>query len=75
LLFISVFISSSNSSLLFTLEPSVAAIEELRIKLESESELDLVSSEVSMISKLEFKLIEISFRVLRVVLISSLIYR
>jgi hypothetical protein len=57
------------------LEPLVAVTEELRIKLESESELDLVSSEVLIVSELELKLTEISIRVLKLVLVFSLIYR
>jgi hypothetical protein len=68
-------ISSSDSSLFFMLEPSVAATEELRIELDSESEPDLVSSEVLIVSELELKLIEISIRILRVVSVSLLIYQ
>jgi hypothetical protein len=75
ILSILVFMSLSNSSVLFTLEPLVAVTEELRIKPESESELDSVSFGVLIISKLELKLIEISIRVLRIVLVFSLIYR
>jgi hypothetical protein len=57
------------------LEPSVTATKELRIKPESESELDLVLSEVLIVSKLELKPIKISIRVLRVVLMFLLIYQ
>jgi hypothetical protein len=53
----------------------VAVTEELRVELESESKLDLVSSRVSIISELELELIEISIRVLRIVSVSSIIYR
>jgi hypothetical protein len=53
--------------LLFTVEPSIAVTEELRIEPESESELDLVSSEVLIVSELELELTKISIRVLRVV--------
>jgi hypothetical protein len=69
MLFILVSISLSDLSLLFTLEPSIAAIEEL------ESELDSVSSKVLIVSKLELKPTEISTRVLRVVSVFSSIYR
>jgi hypothetical protein len=58
------------------LESSVAATEELRIELESESESepDLVSSEVSIVFESELEPTEISIRVLRVVSVSLLIY-
>jgi hypothetical protein len=74
MLFILVFISLSDLSLFSTLELPVAVTEELRVELESESELDLVSSKISIISKLELKLTKISIRVLRVVSVFSLIY-
>jgi hypothetical protein len=51
----------------FTLEPSVAAIEELRVELESESKLDLVLFKILIVSELELELTEISIRVLRIV--------
>jgi hypothetical protein len=57
------------------LEPSVAVTEELRIGLESESELDLVSFEVSIVSKSELELIKIIFKLLRVVSVFLLIYQ
>jgi hypothetical protein len=57
------------------LEPSVAATEELRIEPESESEPDLVSSGVSIVSELELEPIEISIKALRIISVSSLIYR
>jgi hypothetical protein len=66
--------SLSDSSLLFMLEPSVAVIKELRIEPESESEPDLVFSRVLIVSELKLKLTEISIRVLRIVLVFSLIY-
>jgi hypothetical protein len=72
---ISVFISSSDLFLLFMLELLVAVTEELRIEPRSESELDSVSSEVSIVSELELELIKISIRVLRIVSVFSLIYR
>jgi hypothetical protein len=75
MLFILVFISLSDLFLLSTLEPLVAATEELRVELESESELDLVSSEVSIVSESELELTEISIRVLRVVSVFLLIYQ
>jgi hypothetical protein len=67
--------SLSDLSSFSILEPLVAATEELRIKPESESEQDLVSSRILIVSELELKLTEISIRVLRVVSVSSLIYR
>jgi hypothetical protein len=75
MLSILVFMSLSDLSLLSTLELLVAAIEELRVELESESEPDLVSSGVLIVSKLELELTEISIRVLRVVSVFLLIYR
>jgi hypothetical protein len=71
----SVFMSLSDLSLLSTLELLVAATEELRIKPESESELDLVFSRVSIVSKSKLELTEISIKALRIVSVSSLIYR
>jgi hypothetical protein len=62
-------------SLLSILELLVAATEELRVKLESKSEPDLVSFGVLIVSELELEPTEISIRVLRVVSVSSLIYR
>jgi hypothetical protein len=67
--------SLSDLSLLSTLELLVAATEELRIKPESESELDLVFSRVSIVSKSKLELTEISIKALRIVSVSSLIYR
>jgi hypothetical protein len=64
-----------DSSLLSTLEPLVAVTEELRIKPESESEPDLVSSGVLIVSELKLELTEISIKVLRVVSVFLLIYR
>jgi hypothetical protein len=75
MLSILVFISSSDLSLFSTLKLLVAVIEELRIEPESELEPDLVLSKISIISKSEFKPTEISIRVLRVVLVSLLVYR
>jgi hypothetical protein len=66
--------SSSDLSLLSTLEPSVTVTEELRIELESESEPDSVSSRVLIVSESELKPIKISIRALRVVSVFSLIY-
>jgi hypothetical protein len=76
MLFTLVFISLFDLSLLSMLESSVAATEELRIELESESESepDLVSSEVSIVFESELEPTEISIRVLRVVSVSLLIY-
>jgi hypothetical protein len=70
-----VYISLSDLFLLSMLKPLVAVTEELRIEPESESELDSVSSGVLIVSESELELIEISIRVLRVVSVSSLIYR
>jgi hypothetical protein len=75
MLFILVSMSLSNLSLFSILELLVAATEELRIEPELESELDLVSSRVLIVSELELKLIKISIRALRVVSVFSLIYR
>jgi hypothetical protein len=75
LLFISVSISLFDLFLLFTLKLLVAAIEELRIELELKSELDLVSPDVSIVSELELELIEILFRLLKIVSVFSLIYQ
>jgi hypothetical protein len=75
ILFILVFIFLSDSFLFFTLELLVAAIEELKVKLESELEPDLVLSKILIVSELELELIKISIRVLRVVSVFSLIYR
>jgi hypothetical protein len=75
MLFTLVSIFLSDSSLFSTLEPSVAATEELRIELESESKPDLVSSGVSIVSKSELEPTKISIRVLRVVSVFLLIYR
>jgi hypothetical protein len=75
MLFTSVSISLSDLSLLSTLEPLVAAIKELRVELELESELDLVSFKISIVSELELELIEISIRVLRIALVFLLIYQ
>jgi hypothetical protein len=70
-----VFISLSDLSLLSTLELSVGVIKKLKVEQESELELDLVSSEVSIVSELEFELTKISIKVLKIVLVFSLIYR
>jgi hypothetical protein len=75
MLFILVSMSLFDSSLLSTLEPLVAVTEELRIKPESESEPDLVSSGVLIVSELKLELTEISIKVLRVVSVFLLIYR
>jgi hypothetical protein len=75
MLFILISIFLSDSSLFSMLELLVAVTEELRIKLESESELDLVSSEVLIVSKLKLEPIKISIRVLRVVSVFLLIYK
>jgi hypothetical protein len=75
MLFISVSIPLSNLFLLSMLEPLVTVIKELRVEPELESELDLVLSEVLIVSKLELKLIKFPFRLLRVVSVSLLIYR
>jgi hypothetical protein len=75
MLFTLVSIFLSDSSLFSMLEPSVAATEELRIELESESKPDLVSSGVSIVSKSELEPTKISIRVLRVVSVFLLIYR
>jgi hypothetical protein len=64
----------SDLSLLSTLELSITATEELRVKLESKLEPDLVSSRVLIVSESELEPIEISIRALRIVLIFSLIY-
>jgi hypothetical protein len=69
-LFILVFIS-----LFSILELLVAATEKLRIELESELELDSISFEILIISESKLKLIKISIRVLRIVLVFSLIYQ
>jgi hypothetical protein len=53
-------------SLFSILEFLVTATKELRIKLELESKLDLVSFEVLIVSELKFKLIKISIRILRI---------
>jgi hypothetical protein len=75
LLFTSVSISLSDLSLLSILELSVAVIEKLRVESESKSELDLVSSEISIVSKLELELIKMPFRLLRVVSVFLLMCR
>jgi hypothetical protein len=59
MLSISVFISLSDSSLFSMLEILVAAIKELRVELESELELDLVSFEVLIVSEFKLELIKI----------------
>jgi hypothetical protein len=74
ILSILVFISLFDLFLFSILEPLVAAIEELRIELELESELDLVSSKVLIVSKSELELTEIFIKVLRIVLVFLLIY-
>jgi hypothetical protein len=57
------------------LEFLVAVIEKLKVKLESESKLDLVSFEILIVSKLELELTKISIRVLRIVSVFLLIYQ
>jgi hypothetical protein len=47
----------------------------LRVEPKSKLEPDLVSSEVSIVFELELELIKISIRILRIVLVFSLIYQ
>jgi hypothetical protein len=75
MLSISVSISLSDLSLFSMLEFLVAVIEKLKVKLESESKLDLVSFEILIVSKLELELTKISIRVLRIVSVFLLIYQ